>query len=295
LGGGELGGADGGEEAGERADEQCRGYSAGPGGGGDDDRPVLDGRVAGRGRRAEDDVGDPAEDGEQDGFGEELGADLAFGCAKRAAQPDLGAAFQDGNDHDVGHSDGPDEQGDGAEAEEQAVERAFRGGAGEQGGRRAADADFVGGRGFGGGGQDRLDGADLVGVGPPVDGGGVPVEAEVGPRGGEADQHGGVDFGGERGRVEDAGDGEPATADPDPLSGVDPVDAQASRGVRAEHGDGQLRGGRVEVPAVGVGGGHGGGSRRLAAWTVMPLVLTAGMWGCDRRWRRRRCRSAGPR
>ena len=63
---------------------------------------------------------------------EELDADVALGGAERAAQPDLGAALEHGDEHDVGDADGADEQGDGAEAEEQAVERALGGGAGDE-------------------------------------------------------------------------------------------------------------------------------------------------------------------
>jgi len=39
-----------------------------------------------------------------------------------AAEPDFGASFEDGDEHDVADSDGADEQGDGAEAEEEAVQ-----------------------------------------------------------------------------------------------------------------------------------------------------------------------------
>ena len=54
-----------------------------------------------------------------------------------AAQPDLGAPFEDGDDHDVGHADGADQQRDRAQAEEQAVERAGGVGLGGQRRRRA--------------------------------------------------------------------------------------------------------------------------------------------------------------
>ena len=50
---------------------------------------------------------------------------MPSGGAEGAAQSDLGAAFEDGDDHDVGDADRADEQGDGAEAEEQAVEGAL--------------------------------------------------------------------------------------------------------------------------------------------------------------------------
>ena len=35
--------------------------------------------------------------------------DVALRGAERAAQPDLGASFEDGDDHDVGHPDGADD------------------------------------------------------------------------------------------------------------------------------------------------------------------------------------------
>jgi hypothetical protein len=52
--------------------------------------------VDSRGCGTEGDADGAAEESEQDGFGEELGADVALGGAERAAQSDLGAAFQDG-------------------------------------------------------------------------------------------------------------------------------------------------------------------------------------------------------
>ena len=43
--------------------------------------------------------------------------------AERAAQANLLATFQDGNDHRVGHADATDEQGDRTDAGEQGRER----------------------------------------------------------------------------------------------------------------------------------------------------------------------------
>jgi uncharacterized protein YdeI (YjbR/CyaY-like superfamily) len=54
-----------------------------------------------------------AGDGEEDGFGEELDPDVALCGAEGLAQPDLGAAFEDGDDHDVGDADCPDEKSEG--------------------------------------------------------------------------------------------------------------------------------------------------------------------------------------
>src|SRR6516165_5720099 len=256
FGGGHAGGAQGGQQAGDGADDEGGGDAAGPGGGGDDDGPVLGGGINGGGGRAGRDPGGAAEDGEQDGFGQELGADLPPGSAEGTPEADLGPALQDRDDHDVGDSDAPDQQRHRAEAEEQAVERALGRGAGDQRGRGATDLDAAGGFGVGGGGEDLLDGGDLVGGRAHVDGGRMPVETEVLVRGGEPDQHRGVDLGGEHRGPEDPGDVEPLAADPDPFPGPDAVDAEAGGGGRAEHGDGLGGGGRVEVAAVGEAGAH---------------------------------------
>ena len=63
-------------------------------------------------------------------------ADLRSGGAERAAQADLRAAFEHADDHDVGDADRADEQRDGAEAEEQAVEGALGVGFGGERARR---------------------------------------------------------------------------------------------------------------------------------------------------------------
>ena len=78
-----------------------------------------------------------------DGFGEELDADVALGGAEGAAQPDLGAAFEDGDDHDVGHPDRPDQEGHRAEAQEEAVEGALGVGLGDEGGRGLGDVHLA--------------------------------------------------------------------------------------------------------------------------------------------------------
>ena len=70
---------------------------------------------------------DAAEDRQEQGFGQELLGHVAAAGAQGPAQADLGAAFEDGDDHDVGDADPADEQGDGAEAEEQPVVGAFGG------------------------------------------------------------------------------------------------------------------------------------------------------------------------
>jgi hypothetical protein len=108
-----------------------------------------------------------AEHPEEHGFGQELDADVAFGGAQGAAQPDFGAAFEYADEHDVADADGADEQGDGAEAEEQAVERAFGGGARDQDVGGSGDSDLVGVFGVRGGGEHLVHGLDLVGAPAP--------------------------------------------------------------------------------------------------------------------------------
>ena len=66
------------------------------------------------------------------------------------------AAFEDGDDHDVGDADGADEQGDGAETEEESVQRALGIGAGGERGGGLADVDLVRGFGIGGRREDGL-------------------------------------------------------------------------------------------------------------------------------------------
>ena len=66
-----------------------------------------------------------------------------LGGPEGAAQPDLGAAFEDRDDHDVRDADRADEEGDGTEAEEQAVEGALGVGSGDEGVGRLADVDLA--------------------------------------------------------------------------------------------------------------------------------------------------------
>src|SRR5215469_5342846 len=259
LGGGHAGGAQRGQEPGGCADEDGGADAAAQGEGGYDDGPALGRGVDGGGQRADGDAGGAVEEAEQDGLGQELDADVAFGGAEGAAQPYLGAAFEDGDDHDVGHPDGADQQRDRAEAEEQAVEGALRVGLGDEGGGGLADADLAGVFGVGSRRQQRLDGADLAGCGADVDGGGVTAEVQVVLGGGEPDQDRGVETGGEDGGFEDPGQVEPLAAEPDPLAGPDAVDAEALGGHGAEHGDWFVGGGGVEVVAPGDAGADGSG------------------------------------
>ena len=114
-------------------------------------------RVHSGGQRPQADASGAADESEEDGFGEELDPDVTFGGAQGAAQPDLGSSFEDGDDHDVGHPDRADEQGDGAEAEEEVVEGALGVGLGHQRGGGLGHVDFAGVLRVGGRGQEVLD------------------------------------------------------------------------------------------------------------------------------------------
>ena len=100
-------------------------------------------------------------------FGGNKIADLILGGAEGAAEADFRAAFKDADEHDVGDADGADEEGDGAEAEEEAVERALGGRAGRQDGGGLADGDLVGSFGVCGSGEDGLDGRGVAGDAQP--------------------------------------------------------------------------------------------------------------------------------
>ena len=218
---------------------------------GDDHRPALGVGVDHGGEHAQSDADGAPQEGQEDGFGKELDADMALGGSEGAAQPDLASSFQDGDDHDVGHADGSDEQGDRTQAQEERVEGALGVSLGHQGGRGLTDIDLVGGFGVGGGGQHGLDGGDLVALGPHVNGRRVPVEAEIGLCGGEADQHRRVDLGGQHGRLQGPGQVEPLVVEPDPFAWIDVVDPEALGGRGPEYRHGLLRGGGVEVAALG--------------------------------------------
>src|SRR5262245_54308385 len=92
---------DGGEKAGDGADGDRGGEATCPRERGDDDRPLLDRGVDRGGEDTGSDARGAAEQGEQDRLGEELAADVALGCTERSAQADLGAAFEDTDEHDV--------------------------------------------------------------------------------------------------------------------------------------------------------------------------------------------------
>lgn len=109
VGGVEAGGSGGGVEAGDRADDEGDTDAAGEGLGWDGHGPVLGVGVGPGGEGADDHTGDAAERREGDRFDDELAADVASGGSERAAQSDLGASFDDGDDHDVRDADSTDE------------------------------------------------------------------------------------------------------------------------------------------------------------------------------------------
>ena len=69
---------------------------------------------------AEGDAEQAADEGEGDGFDEELAEDVAAFCANGFAEPDLAGSFGDADEHDVHDADAADDEadkGDGAEEE----------------------------------------------------------------------------------------------------------------------------------------------------------------------------------
>src|SRR6266487_4186826 len=256
LGGGHPGRAQRGEQAGESTDQNGGGEPSGPGEGGDDDGPALAGSVDRGGGDAEGDADGASGEGEQDGLGQELDTNVASGGAQGAAQADFGAALEYRDNHDVGHPHRAHEQGDRAQAKEQAAEGVLRVGLGDQRCGGLAHADLVGGLGVGGDGQQLLDGIDLAGAGANVDGARVAAEVKVGVGGGESDKDGGVDLGCENGGLEYASHIEPLAANPDPLAEPDPINAQPYRGRRAKHGDRFAGSGGVQVTAASDAGAH---------------------------------------
>jgi arabinofuranan 3-O-arabinosyltransferase len=134
---GDARGSDRRVETGQGADEDggAEGSAEHPQGNGG--RPAPPGGVPEGDGAAGQDPGRPAEDGQQERLGEELGTDLPARRPLGPAQADLPPPLQNGNDHGVGDADTTDEQADGAEAEEQAGEGPGGGGTGGEGVRRA--------------------------------------------------------------------------------------------------------------------------------------------------------------
>jgi len=97
----------------------------------------------------------------------------AFGGAEGAAQSDLGTSFEDGDDHDIGDTNCTDEEGYGAETEEEVVEGSLCVGPGHEGLEWLADVDLARSIWVCRGCMERLDGVVAVGLGAHVDGGGT--------------------------------------------------------------------------------------------------------------------------
>src|ERR1700722_652734 len=79
LGRRHLGRTQGRPESGDGADKDGGADTSAPGNGGDGDEFVCGGGVDGGGKGARSDAGGPSDDGQEDGFGEELDADVALG------------------------------------------------------------------------------------------------------------------------------------------------------------------------------------------------------------------------
>jgi hypothetical protein len=95
---------------------------------GDDGRLALGCGVGRCDGGSEGRAGDAATRAEQQRLGEELGGDVAAGCAECASHSDLGAALEHGDDHHVGDPDPAAEKGDGAESEQERGVRVLGGG-----------------------------------------------------------------------------------------------------------------------------------------------------------------------
>ena len=178
----------------------------------------------------------PPADAEDEGLAEELDRDVAAAGAEGAAQADLGAALEDGDDHHVGDPDPADQEGDRAEAEEERGEGAFGGGLGLEHVGGSADRDFFRPPGIGGARQQRRRGAHLGFAlpRPHVDLRRAAVGAEEARRGRVADQRGAVEFGDQRQRFEDADDGEEAARDVDLVETAGAGNAEALRRFRPQ-------------------------------------------------------------
>jgi PD-(D/E)XK nuclease superfamily len=198
---------------------------------------------------------------------------VAFVRPEGSAQSDLGTSFEDRDDHDVGHPDGTDEEGDGTEAQEEIVEGTLGVGLGNKSGRGLANVDLVGGLWVGGCRKHGMDCVYLICQGTHVDGGGVAVKAEVSLGGGEPNQHGAVDRRSQDGRLQDACHVEPLAAHPDPLARKCAVDPEALSGDRLGGGGG------IEVPTLG----HSRGDRREEAEAGRDDAKGVGVNGGDER------------
>jgi hypothetical protein len=130
LGGGQTRCPDRWVQAGQRADDQGGCDAAAHNPGGHHGRPALQASVYCGDRGTEQHSGASAERGQQQRLRQELDPDLPTRGAQRAAQPDFGAALEHGDHHGVGYPDPADQQGDGAQAEQEPGEGDVGGGLG---------------------------------------------------------------------------------------------------------------------------------------------------------------------
>ena len=221
-----------------------------------------------------------------------MSGDLRARRTERAAQADFRTPLEDGNEHHIGDADPADEEGNRSQADDQRGRRALHRESSRQRIRWAADRDLLGILGVGGGAQDGVDRADLVGGRPDVDPGREPVEGERRLRDRPADERRLVDLGRERQRLEDADHREPASPDPDTRGFVEPVDPEVTRGAEPED-RGRIvchRGvekGPVQDPSIeGVEQGHVGRADADAAGFVTGDEVTA-VHGSGQQGRRR--------
>src|SRR6202167_6768582 len=124
-GGGHSRGAQRGPEPGDGSDYDGGADAATPRDDGNHDGLVLGTRVEGGGEGTRSDAGCAADQGEQDSLGQELDSDVSPGGPQGPAEPDLASSFEDRDDHDVRHSDRPDQQCDRAKTQEEVVEGAL--------------------------------------------------------------------------------------------------------------------------------------------------------------------------
>jgi hypothetical protein len=111
---------------------------------------------------AGDRAGGAAGEGEEGGFGDELGGYVDAPGAEGTAQADLGASFEDGDDHDVGDAAAADSQGHDADGKQQVFKRGGGVRTCGEGVGRVGDRDVLRCGRLHGGGEHRFDRAGAV-------------------------------------------------------------------------------------------------------------------------------------
>ena len=189
--------------------------------------------VHGRHDRAEEHTGEPAEEGQDAGFHEELPGDVTAPSTERPPHADLAPPLEHGDHHHVRDPDAADDEGDGAEPEQQVAQRGVGRGAGGQGIGRSRHVDLVRRLGVDAPGQHGPHLLDLVGHRADVQRRrrAGRLEQLVGDR--VADQCGGVEVGGQRCGFDDADHREPLRRPARPDAVADVIDAQAGAAASA--------------------------------------------------------------